>query len=366
MFKFDALECIHLEISNRCQASCPMCPRNIHGGIKNPSLKINDWSYEDFIHIISPEVLLQIKKLNFCGSFGDPIMNNDLIKMCEYIKTTSPNTRVEIHTNGSARPLSWWKQLAESLPQNHIVEFALDGLADTHSLYRVGTNWNTVIANAREFMAAGGNAIWMFIRFKHNEHQVEAAKHLSHEYGFIEFKLKDTRRFETSKFKVVDKQGNVTHYLEQPTDSRIRLVNRKDLETYKEWKQQDKIDCFALNANEVYIDACYTVMPCCILAAFIYTNYDKTILEEYDLYHEYSNVTIGSKIKNQVYGFIETLGGFDNVNVVKKSLRDIIDTDVWQTLWTDNWKTGGSIGCTVLCSADSPYIKIDEQWVDNV
>ena len=36
MFKFDQLEIVQVEITNRCQASCPMCPRNIHGGIENP------------------------------------------------------------------------------------------------------------------------------------------------------------------------------------------------------------------------------------------------------------------------------------------------------------------------------------------
>jgi MoaA/NifB/PqqE/SkfB family radical SAM enzyme len=103
VFKFNELESIHLEISNRCQASCPMCPRNIHSGIENPSLKINDWSYDDFVRIVSPEVLSQIKELNFCGSFGDPMMNNDLIRMCEYVKETAPSTIVGIHTNGSLR-----------------------------------------------------------------------------------------------------------------------------------------------------------------------------------------------------------------------------------------------------------------------
>ena len=33
MFKFNQLRDIHLEITNACQASCPMCPRNINSGI---------------------------------------------------------------------------------------------------------------------------------------------------------------------------------------------------------------------------------------------------------------------------------------------------------------------------------------------
>ena len=42
MFSFSDLENIHLEITNRCQASCPMCSRNYHGGLENPLIKNKD------------------------------------------------------------------------------------------------------------------------------------------------------------------------------------------------------------------------------------------------------------------------------------------------------------------------------------
>jgi MoaA/NifB/PqqE/SkfB family radical SAM enzyme len=46
MFKFNELKTVHLEISTRCQASCPMCPRKYHGGVENPNLKLADWTYD--------------------------------------------------------------------------------------------------------------------------------------------------------------------------------------------------------------------------------------------------------------------------------------------------------------------------------
>ena len=58
MFKFSELRQIHLEISNRCQASCPMCSRNYHGGQDNPLIKGKDWTLDEFKQIMSPEVLL--------------------------------------------------------------------------------------------------------------------------------------------------------------------------------------------------------------------------------------------------------------------------------------------------------------------
>jgi hypothetical protein len=366
MFKFGELESIHVEITNRCQASCPMCPRNIHGGVDNPTLKINDWSYSDFVNIITPTVLQQIKQINFCGSFGDPIMNNNLIAMCRYVKETNPHIRIDIHTNGSARTTSWWQELAAALPEQHSVEFALDGLADTHALYRVGTDWNKVIANAKTFIASGGTAIWMYIRFRHNEHQIEEAELLANELGFDRFKLKDTRRFETEKFTVLDRAGQVSHYLEQPSNSPIRFVDRRSLETYSSWPKKQDIDCFALNHSEIYIDACYTVMPCCMLAAFIYTNYDREILEKNGLHHEYSYVDFGAQIQQQVFDIIEELGGLDKLNACDNSIQNIIDDEVWQTIWQQKWQAAESIGCIALCSASSPYIKLEEQWVNDV
>jgi MoaA/NifB/PqqE/SkfB family radical SAM enzyme len=340
-----------------------MCPRNIHGGIDNPTLKINDWSYEDFVTIFNQTVLNQISSVIFCGTFGDPILNNNLIKMCQYLNEKAPQIHISIHTNGSARNIQWWKELAKQ--KVHVV-FAIDGLVDTHHLYRIGTDWNKIITNARAFIDEGGDAEWMFIRFKHNEHQVVEAKKLALEFGFNKFTLKNTRRFETAQFPVLNKQGEIDYYLEQPSDQPVKLVNKADLESYNNWSNKCDIDCYALDRSEIYIDACYTLMSCCLLSAFIYTNYDKTLLQKYNIYHNESVVDIGKKIQQQVMDLINnTLGGFDNINVLRRPIQEIIDNKTWQTIWKENWDLGTLTGCAVLCSKDSPYITIDEQWVDN-
>lgn len=364
MFKFDQLRNIHIEITNRCQASCPMCPRNIHGGIENPLIKNADWTLNDFKRIFNNEVLAQLKKITFCGTFGDPMMNNDLISMCQYIGENAPHMDVRVHTNGSARNAAWWRSLVTALPEKHEVIFALDGLEDTQYLYRVGTNFNKIVENAQTVIDAGGKAVWMFIRFKHNEHQVEQARELSKELGFKNFILKNTRRFDGESFVVLDRDGKPTHFLEQPTDNVVKFVNRKDLETYKTWSNATDISCFAKNDNEVYIDANFTLMPCCIMSAFLYTNYDRSLLEKYNLYdHETSVNDIGAMIKQQVYDIVEQFGGLQSLNSNKHGIKDIINRSQWQTLWEEMWKTNASACCTVLCSTSSPYITLDEQQV---
>jgi MoaA/NifB/PqqE/SkfB family radical SAM enzyme len=367
MFNYNQLKKVHIEISNRCQASCPMCPRNIHGGINNPLIKSADWTLEDFKKIFSLSLLNQVDSISFCGTFGDPMMNNDLIAMCEYIKSSKPGMNVHIHTNGSARNPAWWKQLAGALPARHEIVFALDGLEDTQHIYRVGTNFKKIIKNAQAVIDAGGRAVWMFIRFKHNEHQVEEAKTLSKDLGFAEFVLKNTRRFASPNFAVLNKNGEWIYDLKQPSDSIIKFVDRRDVENFKQWPNATDIKCFALDDEEIYIDANFTVMPCCILAAFLYTNYNEALLRLHGLYDaSTSMVHIGSSIQKQVYEIVEELGGLDKLDAKTVGVKSIVDSDKWQTIWKEKWATNTSTCCTVMCSSDSPFIKLEEQVVRDV
>ena len=210
MFKFNELKQIHLEITNNCQASCPMCNRNINGGQDNPLIKIRNWSIDEFKNVMTPTVLNQLSSYYFCGNFGDPMLNNDLINMCQYSKDVAPGTIVTIHTNGGARNKDWWTQLAVSLPKQHRVVFALDGLADTHHLYRVGTRFEDIIDNAKAFILT----------------------------------LKNSSRFILEpNVKVVDRKGNTTHYVEPATDVPLKFIDKKIINSYKTIVSNSVIDC---------------------------------------------------------------------------------------------------------------------------
>ena len=43
---FDSLNEIHAEISNRCNAACPMCARNEYGGKDKEGLLNAEWSVD--------------------------------------------------------------------------------------------------------------------------------------------------------------------------------------------------------------------------------------------------------------------------------------------------------------------------------
>ena len=340
MFSFNELKNIHLEITNRCQASCPMCSRNIHGGLDNPLIKNQDWTINDFKHILTNQVLQQLTGFYFCGNFGDPIINNDLIDMCSYSRDVNPNLYVRIHTNGGARTTQWWKDLAKALPPNHNVIFAIDGLADTHSLYRVGTDFNKVLENAKAFINAGGTAEWAFIKFKHNEHQLLAAEALAKEYGFARFTYKDSARFvATEQFPVYDTDGNTTRYLEPPTGSKINLITQDVIDNYKDVVAASEIDCYVVQTKEIYIDAYKNIMPCCFLASIPY-NYINT--------NDMTN-NIRLEIQNQYKELVNDLG---NTNALTNSIEDVINSQSWQTVWNKYWGKQKLITCARTCGVN--------------
>lgn len=356
MFSFNQLQTIQIEITNRCQASCPMCLRNIHGGIDNPSLVSADWTFERFKNTFNDEVLEQIQCINFCGDFGDPIMNNNIIDMCRYVNEKKPNITIYINTNGSAHTAQWWIDLANVLPKNHVIAFALDGLQDTHSIYRIGTNYDMIIRNAKAFIAAGGNAEWVFIRFKHNEHQVETARTISQELGFTKFSTKDSKRF-GKKYPVLDRQGNIEYYIEPPSNSTIKSVEFIHLKDYKQWKND--ISCFTLDSKELYIDANGYLMPCCLIGSFLSANYDVELYRKYGVIDETSITSIAREVQLEIFSIIDELGGLAALDSKVHTIKDIMSTEIWQTLMHKKWSEKSSSACKILCGGS--FIKISEQ-----
>ena len=61
MYRYNEIKTVHLEITENCNASCPMCARNINGGEDNPHLKGNELSLDDCKTIFPPEFIFQLE-----------------------------------------------------------------------------------------------------------------------------------------------------------------------------------------------------------------------------------------------------------------------------------------------------------------
>lgn len=204
MFDCERTFRFHLELTDKCNAGCPMCERTLHlDRCATDFSKVGniELSLQDIRAGFTPEFCRRVERIDICGRLGDPPAARDCLEICEYL--VDQNILVTISTNGSLRNTRWWRKLGEVFHRNgSFVEFHLDGLEDTNHLYRVNTRYDKIIANARAFMETGAAAEWHYILFRHNEHQVAEALRRSRDLGFRSFKLITTIRFdETGRFE---------------------------------------------------------------------------------------------------------------------------------------------------------------------
>ena len=94
---------LHIELTDKCQASCPMCGRNKNGGAERPFVGQHEVTLEQFQQWFSPTWLAKLDNFYACGNYGDPIIAQDCLEIFEYVRQVNPITRLSIHTNGSAR-----------------------------------------------------------------------------------------------------------------------------------------------------------------------------------------------------------------------------------------------------------------------
>lgn len=232
---------LHIELTNRCNLKCPICPRT-RGGID----KISDISQDAFKNLD----LHTFKRMLLIGCLGDSLYYPYLNQFFVYTKSVNKDIELFFGTNGLGRDKKWWSKLHLYLPENHRVIFALDGVDnETLNKYRIGSNYDKVIRNMRSFIDSGGTAEWQFILFKHNEDQVERARELAEEYGAI-FALR-------TSYYYSDHNKNAL----RPTTMKVSTQAEKSLRM-----MGGDVVCRIEDSNEIFVDSFGRIMPCCLIA----------------------------------------------------------------------------------------------------
>ncbi|MEG4015686.1 MULTISPECIES: tetratricopeptide repeat protein [unclassified Microcoleus] len=211
--KYEDIRIVSVEITSRCNAACPQCPRT-----DNPILPGAELKMEDIERIFPQEFCSQLDLIYMCGNYGDAMTSNTTIGAIEYLHRMGV-PKICLYTNGSGRNPHWWQALAQAMTgENDRVIFSIDGLADTNSIYRQNTNWDRIMQSVKAFIQAGGKAVWHYLIFEHNQHQVEAARDLAQELGFVEFVPKATSRFVAKE--IYDKES-ANQQLQQGKNSQV-------------------------------------------------------------------------------------------------------------------------------------------------
>jgi MoaA/NifB/PqqE/SkfB family radical SAM enzyme len=231
---------------------------------KNFGYTETNLSLEDFKKIFSLESLKKIKTLQVNGNFGDLVMNHQTPDILEYIKSVNPVMDLSGNTNGSAQTPRFWKRLGQ-LGMKMI--FGIDGLKGVSEIHRQDTNFDRVIANAKIFMSAGGQAVWKIIEFDHNRHQIPEVKQLAKELGFSHVIVVGDGGRDTGP--VYDRKGKRIFVIredlgwpEQLTES----ILQQSIDNEKSSILDDPkygIVCDSVVNKSVYVSADGYVYPCC-------------------------------------------------------------------------------------------------------
>jgi hypothetical protein len=396
-FNWDELKQIHVELTNACNAACPMCTRfHVNSPLVRPDLVIEQITIDKFKQYFPPEVINKLEIVLFCGVHGDPGMAKDLYEICEYIATTNPNVAVRMNTNGGMRKPDFWAKMGKLFAaqrQDHWrweITWSIDGLEDTNHIYRRNVEWKNVIANAQAFIDAGGFAAWDYLIFKHNEHQIDQAIALSKQMGFKEFYPKKALGVDNGtnlvKMPAVNRNGEVDYWIDAPEDPKNRNLENPagaiemrfypfKPEQYAEQKETKRAldpdywhrvatvyDLLAVEDNstldtavikckaetmskgkEIFVDNHGRVIPCCYMGTHL--NGVHSDSQSLQLHHEV-----------QKYGW-------EHFNLNTHSLQEILEAHHLDRVFTDSWakpscKDGKMAYCANICGTYSRVDKI--------
>lgn len=346
IYRAEEIRSVHLEVTSRCNAACPMCARNVLGGVDNPHLPLTELALADVQTIMPPDFIRQLDKVFLCGNYGDPVAAKDTPNIMAYLRNENPNIRLGMNSNASARDVHWWNRLGAILiKEGDYCKFSIDGLEDTNHLYRRGTNWQKIMANVDAFISAGGRAEWDFIVFRHNEHQIEEARALAEQMGFVRFNVKKTGRFfSNTQMKgkdaqeVFNRDGSLSHLLEKPTNPQWQntaLQHEQELVqrygSMDAYLDQTPIRCKTGAERSIYISAEGLVFPCCWTANQMYVWYlpDRAA---------------------PIWTMLDSIGGKDAINGTLRPIRDIIEGPFFQQI-EDSWgKASCAAGKLKVCA----------------
>ena len=93
-------------------------------------------------------------------------------------------------------------------------------------------------------------------------------------------------------------------------------------------------------------------MPCCFLSSIPY-NYTKND----DIVKD-----IRQKMHSQYQDLITDLG---NTNALEKSIKDIVDSQPWQTVWNKYWNEKKLITCARTCGVNK-LSKPKDQFIEKI
>ena len=133
-----------------------------------------------------------------CGDVGDPIYCKEYIEICRYIKSVNPRIHIFTITNGSHKESTWWYELGAVLNEYDTVNLSVDGYDhDTKILYRVNSNWNSIIDGMQALSLANQQVFinWAAIVFSFIQDHLSVIASKAKELGIDGLQITKSTKF---------------------------------------------------------------------------------------------------------------------------------------------------------------------------
>jgi sulfatase maturation enzyme AslB (radical SAM superfamily) len=152
-----------------------------------------------------------IKEFLLCGDYGDSIYYPDLLKL---IARFRDQVSFNIVTNGSRQTSKFWQNLSDVLTDKDIVTFSIDGLEHTNHLYRVNSDWASIMQGIDIIAQGPAQVHWKTIVFQFNYDSLDKIKEFAESKGAI-FQAEKTHRYNNPALVPPDGYVELNHLFQE-------------------------------------------------------------------------------------------------------------------------------------------------------
>lgn len=168
-----------IELTNRCNLKCIMCPHPTMG-----NLKVKDMDFKIFKKIVDEVCKFGDKKSNFTTvGLGEPLMYAKFPESMEYIKMKCPDASIYLNTNGTLLNEENAKMLCKLLGGEDRLLISLNaGSRDVYEELMGGDKFDLVVNNIKNFLIIrekignGPKVTLQLLKVKKTESEIEKFK----------------------------------------------------------------------------------------------------------------------------------------------------------------------------------------------
>ena len=346
---------IMVDVTTRCNAGCPQCHRTDLNGLKAKSwLPDITWNLEQFMTAYPIKTLRHIKNVDFCGTWGDPLTNNNLVEMVDYIIKANDTTTVSINTNGSLRDEKFWWDLGVAGGKRLTIFFAVEGVDQSmHEVYRQNTFLKKILDNMDTIKHTTAKIVSQTLVWKHNEDHLKDIESMCALHGATKHLIMATDRFGNTKevkFTNNGKQGvlrktgvnfNDDEFVVKSRRRFVRdtkILNNNDVKLINKIKAEKKklnIVCEWGIKDKIVINPDGQVFPCCFFCnGYFQSKFDK----------EYSNTFLNHPV------MVEYRDNEWDMNIFNNDLLDIVKNKWFKETLPNSWHTLNPVNqCSKYC-----------------